>query len=60
VGVKTVEGRLNKGDFEKINVGDTIKFLNNEMGFHRQFTVKIIKTSISSFYFIFKIRPSFS
>ena len=42
---KKVEGRLNKGDFNKIKIGDIIKFTNNEFGFNREFNVKIIKIS---------------
>jgi ASC-1-like (ASCH) protein len=40
--IKTVEGRLNKGDFSKMNIGDEITFTNNELGIPRQFTVKIV------------------
>ena len=41
--IKSVEGRLNKGDFANMNVGDCILFTNNELGFERKFTVKINK-----------------
>ncbi len=40
---KSVEGRLNKGDFANMNVGDFIVFTNNELGFERKFTVEIKK-----------------
>lgn len=40
--LKTVEGRLNKGDFSKMNVDDTITFFNNDFD-EREFTVKIKK-----------------
>ena len=35
IGLKTVEGRLNKGDFASLTKGDCIKFVNNELGFIR-------------------------
>jgi ASC-1-like (ASCH) protein len=41
VGYKTVEGRLNKGNFAKMSIGDTICFENHEFGFMRQCMVKI-------------------
>jgi ASC-1-like (ASCH) protein len=31
--IKKVEGRLNKGDFANMNIGDFILFTNNELGF---------------------------
>ena len=40
--LKTVEGRLNKGDFSKMLVGDTIIFYNNDFDY-RQIKVKITK-----------------
>ena len=39
---KTVEGRLNKGDFSNMNIGDIIVFTNNELGFDRKFEIKNI------------------
>ena len=30
LGIKTVEGRLNKGDFSKMKLGDTITFYNDD------------------------------
>lgn len=41
--IKSVEGRLNKGDFANMTVGDYIIFTNNELGFERKFTVEISK-----------------
>lgn len=41
IGKKRCEGRLNKGDFQKMEKGDMIEFENEEMGFKRQYTVKI-------------------
>jgi len=40
-GMKRVEGRLNKGDFAKMNIGDFIIFTNNELGFERKLQIKI-------------------
>jgi ASC-1-like (ASCH) protein len=45
--IKTVEGRLNKGDFAKMNVGDFIVFTNNESDFEQKFKVQI--KNISSY-----------
>ena len=42
LGLKTVEGRLDKGDFSKIKNGDIIEFTNNDFEPLRKFTVKII------------------
>jgi ASC-1-like (ASCH) protein len=42
---KSVEGRLNKGDFANMKVGDCIVFTNDELGFERKFTVEIKKIS---------------
>ena len=42
--LKTVEGRLNKGDFTKMKIGDTIIFYNNDFDY-REITVKITKTN---------------
>ena len=39
--IKTVEGRLNKGDFADMKIGDIILFTNNEFGFKRKFEIKI-------------------
>ena len=40
--LKTVEGRLNKGDFSKMNIGDTIIFFNKDFEY-REIKVKITK-----------------
>lgn len=42
LGLKPVEGRLNKGDFAKLQVGDTITFFNEDFNY-REFTVKVTK-----------------
>ena len=42
LGIKTCEGRLNKGDFSKMNVGDIITFENSDFGFERKFNVQVI------------------
>ena len=47
VGLKTVEGRLNKGDFASLTKGDCIKVDNIELGFMRNYTIKI--TSIHKY-----------
>jgi ASC-1-like (ASCH) protein len=41
MGIKTVEGRLNKGDFADMNIGDCICFVNNDFGFQRTFQKEI-------------------
>lgn len=41
--IKTVEGRLNKGDFANMNIGDIILFTNNELGFERTCKMQIKK-----------------
>lgn len=43
IGLKTVEGRLNRGDFLLMNVGDTITFTNDYLGLERQFSVRIVE-----------------
>ena len=47
LGIKKCEGRLNKGDFSKMKKNDKIQFINHELGFERNFTVKI--TSIHKY-----------
>lgn len=42
LGIKTVEGRLYKGDFSKINIGDVITFYNDDFNI-RECTVVITK-----------------
>ena len=50
LGHKTIEGRLNKGDFLQMNVGDVIEFENNDFGLNRLCkTIIIRKTQYSSF-----------
>ena len=39
--IKKVEGRLNKGNFANMNIGDFILFTNNELGFERKFIIEI-------------------
>lgn len=41
LGLKKCEGRLNKGDFKNIQVGDTINFYNDDFGIIRNIYVKI-------------------
>lgn len=41
LGIKIVEGRLNKGEFVNMKPGDIILFTNNELGFERKFSIKI-------------------
>lgn len=40
--LKTVEGRLRKGDFASMAIGDHITFTNTEFGFTRAFVSEII------------------
>ena len=47
VGLKTVEGRLNKGDFMSLNRGDILIITNTELGFMREYKIKI--TSIHNY-----------
>ena len=44
--IKTVEGRLNKGDFLDMKIGDIIIFTNMELGFLRKFQIKIKQINI--------------
>ena len=43
LGIKTVEGRLAKGEFAQMKVDDIIEFSNDSFGFDRKFQVKITK-----------------
>jgi len=43
LGLKKVEGRLNKGDFKNMKKNDLIIWMNDDFGFHREFKTKIIK-----------------
>lgn len=51
LGIKTVEGRQNKGNFLDMNIGDFIIFKNNELGFLREFKIEIKHIS---FYYNFE------
>jgi len=44
--IKTVEGRLNKGDFLNMKIGDIIIFTNVELGFLRKFQIEIKQITI--------------
>jgi ASC-1-like (ASCH) protein len=46
IGKKTIEGRLNKGDFKELKKNDIIKFINNDFSIPRSFLVKIKSTKI--------------
>ena len=39
--IKSVEGRLNKGEFSNMKIGDIIEFSNEELGFKRKSKLKI-------------------
>jgi ASC-1-like (ASCH) protein len=41
LGIKKVEGTLNKGDFANMNVNDIFLFTNNELGFERSIMIEI-------------------
>lgn len=47
VKLKTVEGRLNKGDFMLLDKGNILKITNDELGFMRDYEIKI--TSIHKY-----------
>lgn len=47
VGKKNIEGRLNKGDFKKMEVGDVIFFYNNDFDIYRE--VECIITKITKY-----------
>jgi len=49
LGIKTVEGRLNKGDFKNFNKGDVITWTNNDFNFRSVKTKIIRKTKYNSF-----------
>ena len=42
LGLKTVEGRLNKGSFKGLNIGDKITFYNEDV-IYREINMKITK-----------------
>ncbi len=41
LGIKTIEGRLDKGSFKEMSVGDIITFYNHD-AIYREVTVKIV------------------
>lgn len=41
LGLKAVEGRLKRGEFDDMRVGDRIKLVNSDLGFKREFIVMI-------------------
>ncbi len=43
--LKTVEGRLNKGDFKEMQVGDTIEWTNTELG-TRSFKTRVVRKTL--------------
>lgn len=43
LGLKTVEGRLDKGSFAQMKVGDIIEFSNDDVGIERMVKVEIVK-----------------
>ena len=46
LGIKHVEGRLLRGDFTQLKIGDFLTFENNELPFYREFTAEIVDFSI--------------
>ena len=44
LGLKKVEGRLNKGDFALLNKGDILHITNNELGFLREYDILVTST----------------
>ena len=51
VGLKKVEGRLNKGDFISLVKGDILHITNNELGFLREYKIMITSShKYKSFY----------
>jgi len=50
LGLKTVEGRLNKKDFKEMKVGDIVKWTNNDF-YEREVLTKIVsKTEYDNFH----------
>ncbi len=48
--LKTIEGRLNKGDFKDLRIDDIITWTNDDLGFHREFKTRVIgKTQYNTF-----------
>ena len=46
LGIKHVEGRLLRGDFTQLKIGDFLTFENSELPFYRQFNVEIVDVNI--------------
>eukprot|EP00056_Hartaetosiga_gracilis_P019372 m.13841 g.13841 ORF g.13841 m.13841 type:complete len:115 (-) comp7645_c0_seq1:163-507(-) len=44
LGLKVVEGRLNVGKWAGLSIGDEITFFNDDFGFERRCTVKVMET----------------
>lgn len=42
LGLKKVEGRLDKGDFAEAKAGDTVTWVNSDLGFERRVKTKIV------------------
>ncbi len=43
MGLKTSEGRLCKGDFSRLGVGDKIQWTNDSLGFVRKIETEVVK-----------------
>ena len=41
LGIKTIEGRLNKGSFKDMKVGETVSWFNEQQGFKREVLTRI-------------------
>lgn len=41
MGIKKVEGRLDKGDFAEVKAGDSVTWVNADLGFERRVKTKI-------------------
>jgi len=63
---KKYEGRLNKGEFSSLKVGNVITFFNDDFSIHREFSVEVTKIKkYTSFLFfltskLYKALPSVS
>ncbi len=44
LGIKTCEGRLNKGTFASLSPGDIIQFENSDFGFNRLAAVRVVES----------------
>ncbi len=49
LGLKTVEGRKNKGRFKEMNVGDIVQWTNNDFAPRTVLTEVIVKTEYKTF-----------